>query len=84
MQCLGFMRRPLNILVENVERKDTSLHTGVDWRIILKCILKEYILWIWNGSDCLKMGLNGEFLCTLLWAFCFHKMQEVSRKTVRF
>jgi len=35
--------------------------TGVDWRIILKWIIKTYELWVWTGVKCFRIVVSGGF-----------------------
>jgi hypothetical protein len=45
------------------KRTDHSRNRGVDWRIILKWILKKHGERMWNGLIWLGIGASGGLLC---------------------
>jgi hypothetical protein len=45
-----------------VKGRDEMGEPGVDWRIILRWILKKYRMMLWAGFVWLRIGTDGGFL----------------------
>jgi hypothetical protein len=51
---------------------------GADGRIILRWIYRNWVVRVWTGLICLRIGTGDKHLWMRQWTFCFHKMRGVS------
>jgi hypothetical protein len=50
--------RRIQGFVEETWRKETTWETGVDGKIILRCIFRKWDVGVWTGSSWLRTGIG--------------------------
>jgi hypothetical protein len=64
--------------INNIKVSGTgSIHLGVDVRIILFWIFREYSVKVWSGFRWLRIGCSSRFLWTWSWIFGLNKRWEL-------
>jgi hypothetical protein len=59
---MGERRGVYRILVGNVRERDHLEYPGIDWRIILRRILRNWDVGVWTGSSWLRIDTGGDHL----------------------
>jgi len=59
---MGEKRVVYRVLVETARERDQLGDPGVDGRLILSCIFRNWYVGVWTGSSWLRIGTGGGYL----------------------